>query len=410
MYRLPFATSKYSIIQALYWSIYCMMLSFSAVYLLARQYNNSEIGVVLALINILAFFLQPALASYVDKTEKIGLKHFIAILLALVIALSVIIILTAGSKYTVALFMILSFGILASIQPLVNSICFEYEKMGILINFGVARGFGSGAYAITSIVLGHVIKALGAEWLPVYYSIATLLLLAMILKFSPQKKDLNVKVGVNHESKTDISDQKRNKVSLSMMSFLKKYKRFTIFVLGTALVFVPHILINSFMIQIIESIGGSSSEMGTATFLAAITEIPIMFAFSKLMRQVNCGTLLKISAVMFTIKHLMTYLAPSISLFYMAQLLQIGAFGLYAPASVYYVNHIINKDDLVKGQAMVTNALTLGSILASLVGGVLLDYVDPKSVLLFGGIVSIIGSTLMLLSVESQGKAIRILE
>ncbi len=406
MYRLPFATSKYSIIQALYWSTYCMMLSFSAVYLLARQYNNSEIGGVLALINILAFFLQPIMASYIDKTKKIGLKHFIALLLVLVIGLSILIAITAGSKYTVALFMILAFGVLASIQPLINSICFEYEKIGIQINFGVARGAGSGAYAITSIILGHVVKTLGADWLPIYYSASTLLLLAMILKFSPQKEKVVSRTVVSSELCIKINDQVERRESLSMSLFLKRYKRFIIFVLGTALVFVPHILINSFMIQIIQSIGGTSSEMGTATFLAASTEIPIMFVFSRLMKKINCGTLLKISAVIFTIKHLMTYLASSISVFYIAQLLQIGAFGLYVPASVYYVNHIIDKDDLVKGQSMVTNALTLGSIMASIVGGILLDYVDPKSVLLFGGIMSIIGSTLMILAVEPQGKYI----
>ncbi|GAU78850.1 MFS transporter [Fusibacter sp. 3D3] len=410
MYRLSFATTKYSIIQALYWSTYCMMLSFSAVYLLARQYNNSEIGAVLALINILALFLQPAMAAYIDKTKKIGLKQFIAILLVSVTSLSLLIVFTAGSKYTVALFMILSFGILASIQPLINSICFEYEKLGIRINFGVARGFGSGAYAVTSIILGTVVKKMGADWLPIYYSLSTLLLLAMVLKFSPRKQGLSAMADVSNEFKIETSAISSINVSMSMSAFLKKYKRFTVFVLGTSLVFVPHILINSFMIQIITSIGGTSSEMGTATFLAAITEIPIMFAFSRLMKKVSCGTLLKISAVIFTIKHLMTYLAPSIPIFYMTQLLQIGAFGLYAPASVYYVNHIINKDDLVKGQAMVTNALTLGSILASIIGGVLLDYVDPKSVLLFGGIVSIVGSTLMILSVETQGQVVQILE
>ncbi|MBF4692088.1 MFS transporter [Fusibacter ferrireducens] len=410
MYRLSFATSKYSIIQGIYWSTYCMMLSFSAVYLLARQYNNSEIGVVLALVNILAFFLQPVMAAYMDKTKKIVLKHFIAILLALVIVLSVGILLTAGSKYAVALFMILSFSILASIQPLINSICFEYEKMGIRINFGVARGVGSGAYAVTSLILGNVIKTLGADWLPIYYSVSTLLLLAMILKFTPKKGEVSFKTEVASAMEIESPSQSKPDESLTIMTFLKKYRYFTIFILGTALVFVPHILINSFMIQIVRRIGGTSSEMGVAAFLAAGSEIPIMFVFSRLMKKVNCGTLLKISALFFTAKHLLTYFAPSIPIFYVAQLLQIGAFGLYVPASVYYVNQIIHKDDQIKGQAMITNALTLGSILASLIGGILLDYVDPKSVLLLGGIVSIMGSTLMVLSVAPQEKAERVLE
>lgn len=411
MNKFPFATSRYSVIQAFYWTSYCMMVSFASVYLLAKNYNNSEIGVILALVNILAVFLQPAMAAFIDKTSRISLKNFMCVLGCIVLILSFFILILSNMKYAVVIFMVMTFGILVSIQPLINSICFTYEKAGIKINYGIARGIGSGAYAFTSIVLGNVIERLGAGLLPVYYIVTLILLLSILFTFAPRKTESeqlqnakyvdDIKAAYPLENSKDISISE----SLSVPIFLKKYKIFSIFIVGSSLVFSSHFLINTFMIQIMYTIGGGSAEMGTATFIAAMMEIPIMFVFSRLKEKINCGTLLKITAIVFTFKHLLTFLSVSVSMFYVAQLLQIGGYGLYIPASVYYVDKIIDKEDLVKGQAMVTGAMTLGSILASLIGGILLDHLNAKSMLFVGVIASVIGSILMLFSINAAKKA-----
>lgn len=130
-----------------------------------------------------------------------------------------------------------------------------------------------------------------------------------------------------------------------------------------------------------------------------------MFAFIKLKGKFRCDTLLKIAAIVFTVKHILTFFSVSIPMFYVTQLLQMGGYGLYIPASVYYVDQIIDKDDLVKGQAMVTGAMTLGSILASLMGGILLDYLSAKSMLFVGVITSVIGSILIIFATNTAKRA-----
>jgi Major Facilitator Superfamily. len=409
MNKFPLATSRYSMAQALYWTSYCMMVGFAAVYLLAKHYNNSEIGVILAIVNILAMFLQPAMAAFIDRTSRISLKNFICVLGSVILILSLLILFIGDIKYTAVIFIVLAFGILISMQPLITAICFAYEKAGIKINYGIARGIGSGAYAVTSIVLGTVIDRLGAGLLPVYYIVALILLLSILLSFRPRKTEekQSQRAEFSAEQKTESLKNKKDLTvsgSVSVLAFFKKYKTFSIFIAGSSLVFFSHFLINTFMIQIMYGIGGGTAQMGTSVFIAAMMEIPIMFVFNWLKEKVSCAALLKITAIVFTAKHLLAFLSVSVPMFYLTQLLQIGGYGLYIPASVYYANQIMDNKDLIKGQAMVTGAITLGNILASLIGGILLDHFNAQSMLFAGIIVSTAGSIFMLFSIKSAKK------
>ena len=173
-----------------------------------------------------------------------------------------------------------------------------------------------------------------------------------------------------------------------------------VFVLGTVVVFFTHTIINNFFIQILTPIGGNESSMGTAVFLAAIVELPAMGLFNVIRKKVSCTKLLKISVVLFAVKHILIFLATNMTMIYIAQTLQMGAFAIFTPASVYYVNQIISKNDSVKGQSMVTMGITASGILANITGGILLDAVGVHQVLLIGGIVSVIGAIIVMFSLE----------
>ena len=103
---------------------------------------------------------------------------------------------------------------------------------------------------------------------------------------------------------------------------------------------------------------------------------------------------------MFAIKHGLTFLATDMTLIYVAAFSQIGAYAIFLPASVYYVNKVIAKEDQVKGQAMMTTATVASGIVANLAGGFLLDGIGVHNVLLIGLIISIIGALIVMMSVE----------
>ena len=80
--------------------------------------------------------------------------------------------------------------------------------------------------------------------------------------------------------------------------------------------------------------------------------------------------------------------------------MQIGAYAIFLPASVYYVNEVINEADANKGQSMVTTAIAASGIIANLVGGILLDAMGVHQVLLIGVVLSILGLAIVVLSLK----------
>lgn len=394
MRRLLSLDIKYSLTQALYFGSFCALMGYASVFLLGKGFSNSVIGVVLALISMIAVFTQPMVASFADKNQHIELRKIIAFILMIAIVLSVLIYFL---KTPTILLLCVFVGIstfMMTIQPLLNSMAFLFEKYGIEVNFGLARGIGSAAYALVSFALGYLVEDFGSSQIPlVYISLNILMLVVVYTYVIPESEKTEIK-------QDEVKDEEEKQ--LSFIEFLKKYKKFMAFVGGVVLVFFTHTIINNFFIQVITPIHGTESQMGTAIFLAAILELPAMGLFNVIRSKINCTTLIKISVILFAVKHGLTYLAPNMTMIYIAQALQIGSYAIFIPASVYYVNQVISKSDSIKGQSMVTMAITASGIIANLMGGILLDAIGVQSVLLIGIGVSIVGAVIVIFSVENR--------
>lgn len=153
-------TVKYSLINASYWMLFCSIFGYANYYMLQYGLISSEIGVVLAIGNISAFFLQPILASFVDKTSRYSLNQIIlALLFIFMFFLSVLGFLTT-QKYTIGAMYAILISLLYIMQPLIISISGNFESHGMPINFGIARSMGSLFFALTSYAIGILITHL----------------------------------------------------------------------------------------------------------------------------------------------------------------------------------------------------------------------------------------------------------
>ncbi|MGO2638585.1 MAG: hypothetical protein ACTH9D_06135, partial [Enterococcus viikkiensis] len=72
---------------------------------------------------------------------------------------------------------------------------------------------------------------------------------------------------------------------IDLFSFMKKYKRFMGLLAGASLLFVFHTIVNSYMFQIMQPLGGSEANVGTSLSIAALSELPTMFFFSWLLKR-----------------------------------------------------------------------------------------------------------------------------
>ena len=141
-------------LQALYWMIFCPIYSFSSVFLLFRGFSNQQIGWVIAIGNILAVILQPALGALIDRIKSISLKLVMIILTLLDLALLVGLIMFQLGLFWLAVIYVGVVALLITMQPLVTSLTFEHINAGRNVNFGITRAAGSLGFALLSTLLG----------------------------------------------------------------------------------------------------------------------------------------------------------------------------------------------------------------------------------------------------------------
>lgn len=384
----------YSFLQIAYWVTSAVVFCFTTVFLQFRGYSNYEIGIVFAVGNIIGFVSQPLIAGYVDRSDRRTLLRCIRITaVGAVLLMLAVYLLPSGSVSLIVAYALLVAGN-TLLNPLCISLSFYIESWGCGINFSRARALGSLSFAVCNVILGMLVQRVSENAVPTAFILFSSLLGLATLLFVP----------VNRAHR--IADPERRMQSASekpsgLLEFARENKRFMLFLLGTATLYFTHGMIGNFMIEFIRSIGGGSEDMGNVLAFMTVVEVPVMLLFGRLTRRFRCSSLLRFAVIMFTVKELMIYLASSLPALYAAEALQAFSFALFVPASVRYVDEVIAKHNAVKGQAFVTSMMTLGSIFASYIGGLLLDTSTPGFTLLVGVIVSAVGTLIMLGAIQT---------
>ncbi len=312
--------AKYCSMMISYYGLAIAMGGYASVYMLAQGFSNSTIGISLALINILSILVQSTLSTYCDRHQEIDLRHVIMIIAAVVIILGVVIQFCGSGSPTMLCVFICVYTVHQTISPILNSLAFIFEKHGISINFGLGRGMGSAAYASVSLLLGFIAERYGIDWLPIVYIIFSLLLI-VAARFYQLPKSGIYDITNEKASSTNMDDMENDSSTkengekdhseLSFVGFILKYKKFSIFCLGTSMLFFTHIILTNYTIQVIRPIGGTESMMGTAVFIACIMELPAMALNDRLRNIFGTRNVMLFSAVCFLIKHTLSHLLIS---------------------------------------------------------------------------------------------------
>lgn len=379
-------TLKYAFIQGFYWMNFAVIMGFSSLYLLDAGFSNTQIGLLIAAAGIISAALQPVIASYADSPSSPSLKKIVSVLTIIIVAMGALLIFCKSSLLLTGLLYGGCITVLQLLTPLVNALGMESINQGKRLNFGISRGIGSVAYAAAAYILGIAADRTGAGVIPV----ATTGIVAVFffsLTVFPFQKSISGSSG-------------KEKRSQSPLYFFKRYPRFAVVLIGCILLYISHVLLNSFTFQIVESKGGTSADMGSAMALASLIELPTMFLFDYMLKKVRCDIWFRISGIFFMLKCLGTLLAPNMTAFYAIQFFQLLGWALITVSSVYYVNSIMDSRDAIKGQAYMTMTYTLGSVLGALLGGPLIDKAGVAAMLVFGTAAAVIGMIILLFATE----------
>lgn len=393
----------YGAIHASYWMLYGVTSSFASAFLLAAGYTNGEIGIILAVGNVAAVFLQPLIADLADRSSKISLLGVVKLCTVLLVLLEAGLFLYQHRSAALWVLFAMLTAWMMTLHPLLNSLSFKLEETGVHINFGVCRSMGSLFYSILCAILGTLVENHGVGVLPAAGELTlAALLLSLFLVGKHFQRACAERAGEPQLTAQKAEPQPEERIDL--LDFLRDNKAFAWMQLGVAAVYFHNSILNNYMLQIVEGVGGNSEDMGRIFSVMAFLEIPALFFFDKIHKRFSCRVMLKAAAVCFVLKILLVYLAQDIALIYAAHLLQPFSFALFLPAMVAFINEIMRKGEAVKGQAFYTMMITISSIVSSVAGGFLLDTVGDKAMLLVSTLLTAVGAAVIILLIGRIGK------
>ena len=375
-------TFKYLLMQMFYWACFCAIFSFANPYLSSKGVPVSTIGTILAIASILSVIIQPYLAKLIDTYEFFTVRT--SILLSLIVPVFAIILMIISdnplilyTSYTIALCGFLN------VQTFMYPFIFEYMNRGYKVNFGFARGMGSISYAIASYTLGTLSAKYSLNFLPMYFLVLTILVILMILTFEPLGK---------------IKKHEEHLPDVSLRDFYNRNKSFFIVLLAIVLIFFTATAFNNFLRNILVSINYSNYEVGICFTLSSLSEFPVMASIPLLHKKFSYYTLFLVSTVGFSLKAIMLVIGAisgNIYLIYFSQLFQALGFAIYIPVSLFYITDTFETRDVIKAQAYIGTALTLGSILGNYIGAQICQNISIFALLVISTIISMLGTALI---------------
>ena len=380
----------YAALNGAYWMLFCVTAGFVGVFLQARGYSSGEIGVILALGHGLGLLIQPVTAAAADRA-KTPLTVMTAMAVAAIIMLAALLS-TPGQNLLVAGAYVAFLAISVALQPLVNAFAFYLERRGPAVPFGFCRGIGSLSYALLSSLLGVLTVRVGAQVIPAAGLVVVMGMLVIMGWFA---RMTGTQEAASREKPAQTAESETGQINKTP---------FLLFLVGTALIFTCHAFINNFMIQVVQGVGGNSDDMGFLNSYIAVLELPVMWIFDRLCRRFSCRGMLRVAAVFFVVKGVLTALTGTLRGLYGALFFQLLSFPLFTPASVRYVGELVSAERINRAQASVTAMITVGNICASAAGGLIIDSFGLKTALTASAACAVAGAAVMMAGLRGAKK------
>lgn len=360
-------TFKFSLVQSLYWSAFCVLSSFLTPYYVSLGYDVFMVGVLTMVMSLSSALAQPLWGIYCDRSGRLKQSLIGSTLISLPFAWLLI---AAGRQPVV---LILSIAILSatfmSMLSIIDAWVLKLENHGETVNYSLSRGFGSLFFAIAAIVFGRLLDQMGMQLIaPAFIGIAIFLAITTFFIKAP---------------KPEAHHGKGNGSMAKSLSLLLGNRRFVVLIVSVSILFTGTGAIDmTFYPVLMKELGGGNTELGIAFFLMAFSEVPILFLYNRFARHFHARTLICFSLFCYIFKCLLIASAPNVTILILAQGLQMFSFGLLLPAAVHYINNIVDEQSMVTAQVLYSSTtFGLGNVIGSLAGGAIAKLLGVRSMM-----------------------------
>ena len=392
--RISAVTFHYMIITGGFWMAFCVVTAYAAVYLQGVGCTNSELGIILALGNVGGARLSPVLGARIDRHRNLRHASVINVLLAVQVVLLILLRLHPRHDLVTAVCYVLYMTAMMPVNAVNLDLCVRLERAKAPLDFGLARSMGSFSFVILSTLLGIVTAKWGYLTLPLAG------LAVVLLQFVGNRiidRDLRRAEDAMPPAETAVREQ-----SSSLPVFVRENRMFCLMLFGTIIIFIAHNMDGNFLINEIRALGGDTAIMGYVAAFTAITEVPVMMFSSRLPKRWSTVQYIRLALVLFVFKSLAYALAPTIPLFFAARVFQAPSYALYTVLIVGYADSQVARKDSAKAQSLAFSMTTIGSVLASLIGGRMFDTVGVKPTMLTAVAIAAVGAVIALAATREK--------
>ena len=375
------------LVQALFWASYCAYSSFIVNMLTDYGYPSATATGMMTATSVLSFIAQPV-SGYICDNFISHKRVYIALTIC---ALPTMVLLSHclfSPVLTMAL-MLLFTVFMVQMPGLLDAWVIGLTNLYPGVNYGLCRGSSSLLFAIAAQAMGWVTAQFGhgaRMWLGAALGLLSVIV-AFTLKELPTRRQAETAAGeANSRNPHGLSTGETVKILVRNKCYLLLLAMNFLLVLGYSCV-------SSFIPVLTEQLGGGSGEVGTVFALNALAEVPAMFLMSAVLRKVPAKKVILFAAVFFVLRLGLTALSVNFTMMLLVQLLQGFSFAVIWPASMGYLNQIV--EDGVRSTAIMTySSVTLGvsAIFGNLFGTLILSAAgDVRMVFGFSALVAGLG-------------------
>lgn len=333
--------------------------SYIVVFLREQGYTNSIIGAIMALVAFTRFLGQPFWGVVADRIHSLKRVFIFCLLLSSVLfamlpffqAIIIIILLLATSSF-----------FKSPLIPILDSWVVSEISNETKINYGSLRVWGSIGYAIVVYLYGRFIDMYSAN---IIFFINFGLAAFTVLVCS------RVKEG-NIDYKTGIKN----------MDFRLLFRNYyyVVFILFALVLNISIIASRTFLPNLVESLGGTRTQLGISYSVMAIAEIPFFILGNYLMEKLGYIKLIIIASTFYILQQLIYLMSSSPVHIVYATLIRGPAYSLFLIGMIYYV-HLLAPGGLKATAQTVASAFSMGlsAIAGNYFGGLIIDLFGLKS-------------------------------
>ncbi len=373
--RIPLAVSW-----AYFWYYAAVgaFIPFAALYYRHLGFDGLQVGLLTALPSLGMALLGPFVGALADARSWHRVMLPLALLASSAVALAI-----AQPSTFVAIFPLV--GLLAittvPIPPLMDGYALTQAELGRR-SYGSMRVWGSLGYMVMTLAMGRL---LGNELSPLLlYGYAT----ALIIAFTGTLRLPSL-------------SERRAQPLIAGLGRVIREPRFVLLLLVAYMVTSVSALLGIYLGVHLSDLGASSSLMGLAFSVSALSELPFIAGAGWFLRRLGPARLLALAMFVYAIRFAALSILKDPAWIVTTQLLHGLSYGCYLTASVTLAHRIVGREQAATAQSVLAAvSFGLGSITGALVGGAFLDMLGTNGIFRIGA--SVMLATLIVYLVANR--------